>query len=409
MRILMTQRALIHRGGTEMVTIEVAKELAERGHEMAVYSPRVGEISQIVLSSGVSVHTQLADVPWAPDIIHGHHHLQTMAALARFQEARTVYCCHGFLPWVEHPPAHRRIARYVMMCEWLAARVKTEFGIPESKVAVVPNFVNLKRFSRVRTPPERPVRAVLFGGATLLPAEMEKLESACKNCGLSLDRVGYSHGNPNDRPEVFLQDYDVAFAIGKCALEAMACGCAVIPLLPGQAGRLITTETLDEYAFSNFSPRYFTSADQIDEAWLRTQTNLYHRDDVTQVTATVRGRYSLPSAVDRLVDCYERVMREPLPDAPSGPDGELAAYLEKMGGEMDVIWGELEVARGRLKKTTADSKRFRQELGDAQKRAGRYVSLKLRHDLTLQTLRDNIAGRWVLKRISRMLRHLPPP
>jgi hypothetical protein len=102
-------------------------------------------------------------------------------------------------------------------------------------------------------------------------------------------------------------------------------------------------------------------------------------------------------------------MREPLPDAPSGPDGELAAYLEKMGGEMDVIWGELEVARGRLKKTTADSKRFRQELGDAQKRAGRYVSLKLRHDLTLQTLRDSIAGRWVLKRISRMLRHLPPP
>ena len=55
MRILMTQRELIHRAGSELFTIEVATELGKRGHEVAVFCPRIGDLADIIFSAGASV------------------------------------------------------------------------------------------------------------------------------------------------------------------------------------------------------------------------------------------------------------------------------------------------------------------------------------------------------------------
>jgi len=85
MRILMTQRELRHRGGSEMFSIEVAVELSRRGHEVAVYSPRFGDLAKFMLAGGVWVKSHLSDLPWVPEVIHGQHHLQAVAAMTRFE------------------------------------------------------------------------------------------------------------------------------------------------------------------------------------------------------------------------------------------------------------------------------------------------------------------------------------
>ncbi len=410
MRILMTQRDLTYVGGTEMVTVELAKELAERGHEVAVYTPRTGRIANIMISSGVWVRDRLSDIPWVPDIIHGQHHLQTMAALAKFKETPAVYYCHGVLPWVERPPVHPRIGRYLMMCEWLVPRTSPEYGLPPEKVVVLPNFVNLARFTQVRTPPARPLRAALFGG-WLQPEDVSKLEAACAKASLKLDKIGYNHENPLERPEIFLQGYDVVFAIGRCALEALACGCAVIPLMPGQAGALITPATLSQYAFSNFSPRYFVTANQISEEWLIEQLAQYHPDDVLTVTATVRERQSLQKAVDRLLELYAEAKAATVPAEAEAPSSEFAPYLETMGREADVMWAELEAMRGRLKAESGEVRALKQALKRSERAKEKveadFKTLKLRHDLTAQTLREHWMGRWLLGRVRRLLRHAP--
>ena len=119
MRILITQRELIHRAGSELFTIEVATELGKRGHEVAVFCPRLGQLANIMFAAGVWIKPRLAEIPWVPEIIHGQHHLQTMAALAYFPKAPAVYHCHGYFPWVEQVPLHPRIRTYVMTCRWM--------------------------------------------------------------------------------------------------------------------------------------------------------------------------------------------------------------------------------------------------------------------------------------------------
>lgn len=410
MRILMTQRDLTYVGGTEMVTVELAKELAERGREVAVYTPRTGRIANIMIASGVWVRDRLADIPWVPDVIHGQHHLQTMAALAKFKETPAVYYCHGVLPWVERPPVHPRIGRYLMMCEWLVPRTAPEYGLPPEKVVVLPNFVNLARFTQVRTPPARPLRAALFGG-WLQPEDVNKLEAACAKASLKLDKIGYNHANPLERPEIFLQGYDVVFAIGRCALEALACGCAVIPVMPGQAGALITPATLSQYAFSNFSPRYFVTANQISEEWLLEQLAQFRPDDVLAVTSMVRERQSLQKAADRLLEIYAEARDAVAQGASSDPSSEFAPYLESMGRDADAIWAELEVLRGRLKAESSEIKGLKQALKRSERAKAKVEAdlktLKLRHDLMGQTLREHWMGRWLLGRVHRLLRHAP--
>lgn len=42
MKILLTNRELVHLGGSELVTVELAEEMMRQGHEVTIYSPRIG-------------------------------------------------------------------------------------------------------------------------------------------------------------------------------------------------------------------------------------------------------------------------------------------------------------------------------------------------------------------------------
>ncbi len=108
----MTQRELCLRGGTELFTIEVSVELRKRGHDVAVFSPRVGELAELILAGGVLVKSRLREIPWIPEVIHGQHHLQAMAAMAYFETSPAIYHCHGVTPWVR---SHRSIRESTTM------------------------------------------------------------------------------------------------------------------------------------------------------------------------------------------------------------------------------------------------------------------------------------------------------
>jgi glycosyltransferase involved in cell wall biosynthesis len=345
MRILITQRELVQRAGSELFTIEVATELGKRGHDVAVFCPRLGPLADIMFAAGVWIKPRLAELPWVPEIIHGQHHLPTMAALAYFPKAPAVYHCHGYFPWVEQAPLHPRIRTYVMMCRWMVRLLEPKFGIPGDRVTVLPNFVDTKRFSQVRSPPDRPRRAVLFSNGGLPARELRRLESACRTQGLSLDRIGMAYRTQQPRPEIILPEYDLVFAVGKSALEAMACGCAVIPVIPGQAGHLITIENFEEWAHANFAPRYYASAAQIDTAWLTGELRNYSPKIASEVTAKVRREYALKDAIDRLEKIYQAAIDDHLDNGP-GPDlAEFASYLEKLSLEVDTMWCDLEQLR----------------------------------------------------------------
>jgi hypothetical protein len=343
MRILITQREMVHFGGTEMVTVEIAKELTVRGHDVVVFSPRLGEVCRLLWPGGVRAVSQLESVPWQPELIHGHHHLPAMAALARFESARAIYYSHGAKPWVEQPPLHQRIQNYVVMCEWMVKRFVAQLALDPEHVSVVPNFVNVKRFSGVRVPPNKPAKALLYHVNGLSTVEFAKLKAGCSAFGITLDQIGPAFENIQTRPEMFLQLYDLVFASGKSALEAMAAGCAVMTLMGGKSGALVTIENFEEWAFVNFGPGFLQDATLIDETWLRRELEKYSADDAAKVTAKVREERTLDGSVNKLEAIYQAAMGGELPMRSSS--ASFAPYLEQLANEADALWCESNEAR----------------------------------------------------------------
>ena len=93
MRVLITNNTLAGRAGSELYVRDLALALLRRGHSPLAYSTNLGEVARELLTATVPVVDDLDDIGAAPDIIHGHHHLDTMTALLHFDRTPAIYLC----------------------------------------------------------------------------------------------------------------------------------------------------------------------------------------------------------------------------------------------------------------------------------------------------------------------------
>ena len=241
LRVLLTNHNLGARAGSELYVRDLATALLDCGHTPIVFSTRLGEVAAELRAATVPVVDRLSDVGEPPDVIHGQHHIDTMIALSWFSTVPAVYVCHGWIPWEETPPRHSRIKRYVAVDETCRDRIECESGIPRSAVEVLLNFVDLQRFQPRGPLPAVPKRALIFSNQAAVEGWSESIREACARRGIQLDVRGVACGTAVDRPEDILGDYDVVFAKGRAALEAMAVGTAVILCDGVGAGGLVTS------------------------------------------------------------------------------------------------------------------------------------------------------------------------
>lgn len=308
MRVLLTNRTLDERAGTELYVRDVALALLARGHQPIAYSRRLGEVAEELRRATVPVLDDLEGLDRPPDLIHAQHHLEAMTALSRFPHTPAVYVCHGWLPDEEAPPSHPQILRYVAVDELVRQRLVDECGLAEERVETHLNFVDLERF-RPRPPlPERPQRALVFSNlvhdGNCLPA----LREACHETGLALDTVGRSVGRPSAAPEEILGSYDIVFAKGRAALEAAAVGAAVILCDRSGLGQMVTAEDLERLRRFNFGVRLLRRKVTV-EAVVR-EIGRYDAEDAGEVNRLIRQQLDMDAAVDRLVGLYQRVLEE---------------------------------------------------------------------------------------------------
>ncbi|HEX9942364.1 MAG TPA: glycosyltransferase family 4 protein [Thermoanaerobaculia bacterium] len=151
MRVLLTNRSLVFRAGSELYLSELAGRLLARGHSPIAYSPRLGPVAEALRAATIPVVDRLDAIGEPPDLIHGQHHLETLTALLHFSGVPAVHVCHGWVPWEEVPPRFPRILRYVAVDFTTRERLVSEQGIPPERVEVILNFVDLERF-RPRDP-----------------------------------------------------------------------------------------------------------------------------------------------------------------------------------------------------------------------------------------------------------------
>ena len=327
LRILITNHFLRGRTGSELYVCELATSLLRRGHTPIVYSPQLGPSARELRDATVPVIDNLDSLSSPPELIHGQHHVETMATLLRFPNTPAVFFCHGWLPWEETPPRHPRILRFVAVDDTCRDRLVCESGAPEDRVSVILNSVDTDQFQPRAPLPAKPVRALLFShGATHVNAVRE----ACRRTQLTLDVIGADSGNVVTRPQDVLGQYDIVFAKARCALEALAVGSAVVLCDTVGVGPMVTTREVDQLRRLNFGVRALQGS--VNPDLLEKEIVRYDAADAAEVSRRIRNGAGREAAIDQIIAVYQDVLDE-FAATRRDPDAEARAeamYLQQL-------------------------------------------------------------------------------
>lgn len=305
LRVLITCRELDIRAGTQLYTRDVAEVLRELGHSPVIYSPRLGEVARELRARGVAVIGHLDQLGTPPDVIHGQHHLEAMEAMLRFPGVPALFVCHGWLPWPEAPPRFPSLLRYVAVDTLRRDRLVLEHGIPEDRVTIFHNFVDLDRF-RPRPPlPQRPRRALLLSNQASRDTFIPVVERACSAAGLELTVAGHAAGRSVQSPGELVASFDLVFARGRTALEAMAVGASVILCDLEGSGPLVDTANFESLRDLNFG--LGTLRPPVQEERLRAEIPRYDAAEAARVRDRVRRECGRREAVARVIDLYREI------------------------------------------------------------------------------------------------------
>jgi hypothetical protein len=354
--VLITNFSLINWSGSETYVRDLALGLLRRGHRPVVYCPNQGPVAEALRAATVPVIDDLATLSETPDIIHAHHHPETMTALLHFGGVPAVFCCHGRFAWHDAPPRFPRIRRYLAVDETCRERLVCEHGIPEAEILVVLNSVDLARF-RTREPlPERPRRALLFSHYASEHTHLPAVRDACTQTGLSLDVMGLGAGKVCSRPETVLGEYDLIFAKARCALEALAVGAAVVLCDATGVGGMVTAEKVSQWRRFNLGFRLMQQPLASDI--LVREIGRYDAGDAREVCRRVRAEAGLDAAVETLLDLYRTVIAEQRACVPDLVEEARAAalYLRRLSP-----WREIDQAHQRANQVELDRSRLQHE------------------------------------------------
>lgn len=308
LRVLITNNTLAGRAGSELYVRDLALALLARGHRPVALSAHLGVVAAELRAATVPTIDHPRRLGEPPDIIHGHHHLDTAMALCAFPDAPAVYICHGWTPWEEAPPRLSRVGRYLAVDEVCRERLVAEHGFGPAEVEVLPNFVDLARFAPRPPLPTSPRRAVLFSNSARGNGYASVVAAACAQCDIELDVYGAAIGQPVEKPGAILGQYDVVFAKARAALEAMAVGCAVILCDEAGAGPLVTADLFNDLRPLNFGVRTLRHAHTTE--YVAEQLRRYDADDAATVCAKARAVGGMDAVIDRLVAVYAEVIAE---------------------------------------------------------------------------------------------------
>lgn len=326
LRILIAIDFLSYRSGAELFVRDLAIGLRQRGHEVIVYAPQIGEIGAELAAAGVSTSSDLDQIHDTPDVIVGNTRHATVFALARFIRVPVLSICHDAVHRHGEPPRFTRIHRYIAVDANTRERLLAS-GVALDRICMIQNGVDVRRFVSRSPLPERPRRAAIFSNYATAGDETAAIAAACAARGIALDVIGKESGNQAREPERVLAQYDLIFAKARCALEAMAVGCAVVLANEGMGmGEIVQSSRFAELRLWNFGRRLLHTP--ISNEAAGAQIDRYDAQDATRVRDMIRTNATLDATVDAFAALAYATLRQSALEPVSMPIEwrELAAY-----------------------------------------------------------------------------------
>jgi glycosyltransferase involved in cell wall biosynthesis len=313
MTVLYTNIGLSRRTGTEVLIADLAKAVKAQGHQPIVYSPSLGPIADEIRAAGIPVETDLQRLPVSPDVIHGHHHLETIQAIQRFPQTPALFVCHDVNAWHDQVPRHPHIRRFVAVGLNARRRLLHDWVGTSGRIEVIGNGVDVARFQPRSALPPTPRRALVFSNDAGDGSHWEPIAKACAIAGISVDRVGSAAGRQVAAPEGILGDYDLVLAKGRCALEAAAVGAAVILCDIHGLGWMITSRTVPRLYAWNFGVRTHPRPVRVDS--ILAEIRRYDPRDAEGVRDFIRSHATLSQVIERYLAIYRQIRAEGVPEA----------------------------------------------------------------------------------------------
>jgi hypothetical protein len=333
MRVLIASHSLAEVGGVQTYERDLATWLIARGHSVVVYSTRLGEAARELTRRTIPVTDDVRSIAAPVDVIHGDSALETMTALLQFPGVPAIFVSHGWGSLGRSTPHFPRILRYVAVDDTCADRLLLREGIPPEKLSVLLNAVDVTAFRQRAPLPPRPRRAVAFGNAAHELTFLPVIRDACRRAGMELDVVGAYSGSEVMEPQSMLGNYDVAFAKAKCAIEAMACGLAVVLCDAPGVGGMVRSDDLDRLRRLNFGIR--TLQKPLSAETILEELDRYDPEDARVVSDRIRRTASSDDLHQSLLETYEsaieqnaRAVRDPLAESRAA-----AAFLHQLALE----------------------------------------------------------------------------
>ncbi len=325
MRILITNFYLQGRSGSEIVTAELAVQLRRRGHDVAIYSPLIGAAAKALRRHGIVATDLLTELPWCPDVIHGHHNVVVAAALLRFPGTPALLVSHHPEYWIEGPLPVSAIRCVLAVSEACRERLIAVAGTHAAGVNLLLNAVDLDRFTLRAPLPRKPRNALVL---TKNNGHLEAVRAAAAEAGLSLDELGWGVGVVVDDLHLRLPKYDIVFSTGRMALEALASGCAVVIVDARGLGGLVTADVVDQWRRHNFGQRLLERP--VTVAGLLAEIARYDGQDARGVSLRIRETASLSAYVLTLEAIYRDLASNRASPHPERDLPELSVLYERV-------------------------------------------------------------------------------
>lgn len=313
LHVLLAMWFLVRHSGAELFTRDLALWLRRRGHSVTVFAPVLGDMANELRHESIACISDPALLARRPDVIVGNTHNETVRAILRFPDVPAISICHDRSHEHGRPPRLTQIRRYIAVDENCKERLCHEHGIAPELVGLIQNGVDLDRFARRSPLPARPQRALVFSSYARDDALLSRIRAACAEAGIRLDVIGEGVGNLVIEPGALLVDYDLVFAKGRAATEALAVGCACILLDHSQhsMGFMVRSANAESARQWNFGRALLTRP--ITHENLAEAIAQYDSIDATRVCEWIREHAGL----DATGVAFEHVIKELLQQQPA--------------------------------------------------------------------------------------------
>ena len=221
MRFVLGNRLLDRAGGTEVHLVTVGEQLLRLGHDVCLYSPKLGSFSEAAGRRGLRAVASLDELPASCDVVLAQDTIVSYDLAERYPDALAVYRVCGDVFDFQLPPQLQGVVDLIVVVSDRYERLVRgcEVQAPVARLRVPIDLDRLVPLSRIA---ERPRRAALLGN---YPERTEVIAEACRRHGIETLRVGGASQSYD--VATALADVDIVFAKSRAALDAMACGRAV--------------------------------------------------------------------------------------------------------------------------------------------------------------------------------------